>query len=206
MSEIVSNIPEFKVKYKDVFHLKNLYVMLHEYLLEEGFLSVGAEGYAAAVHSEIEKLYFEKFCQKGIHSGGKEMWIWWRTVKMPETKYSGYFRYLLDIDFHVVYARDQEIMHQGKKMNINWGEIEMFIRPKVEADYRNEWTNHWFLKHFKDLYNKRILSQEFEKREKELWRDAYRLQGKIKNFLNMRTFIPVPEPFHPPIYGYEAEF
>ena len=34
---IVADVPEFKVKYKDVFHLKNLYVMMHELLWEEGW-------------------------------------------------------------------------------------------------------------------------------------------------------------------------
>jgi hypothetical protein len=204
MSEIVSDIPEFRVKYKDVFHLKNLYVMMHEYLAEEGFFDQDQISSTGDGHRYAETLYMEKFVQKGLHSGGKEMWVWWRTIKMPETKYSGYFRYKLDFDFHVVYMTDLEIMHQGKKMKINTGEIEIFIRPAVEADYQGTWAKHWLLKHFLRLYNQRILSQEFEKREKELWRDAYKFQGKLKQFLNMRTFIPVPEPFWHPIYGYES--
>ena len=99
--------------------------------------------------------------------------------------------------------RDMEIMHHDKKMKIQTGEIEFFIRPKIEVDYREEWRKHWLLKHLIKIYNQRILEPEFDKREKELWREAYRFQGKIKNFLNMRTFIPVPEPFWSPVYGYE---
>lgn len=199
----VREIPLFKIKYKDVFHLKNLYVMIHEYLVEEGFLDEEQEQSASGGHKYTETLYMEKFIQKGIHQGGKEMWVYWRTFKMPETKYSGYMRYLLDFDFHVMYMQDIEIMHHGKKMKIQSGEIEFFIRPKIEVDYRGEWRKHWLLKHLLKIYNGRILHHEFEKREKELWRDAYRFQGKIKNFLNLRTFIPVPEPFWSPIYGYE---
>ena len=196
-------IPSFKVKYKDVFHLKNLYVMIHEYLAEEGFLDEDQESSTLTGHKYTETLYMEKFIQKGVHLGGKEMWVYWRTFKMPETKYSGYMRYLLDFDFHVMYMKDMEIMHQGKKMKIQDGEIEFFIRPKIEVDYRGGWRKHWLLKHLLKIYNGRILHHEFEKREKELWREAYRFQGKIKNFLNLRTFIPVPEPFWSPIYGYE---
>ena len=33
---VVAEIPVFRVKYKDVFHLKNLYNMMHEMLWEEG--------------------------------------------------------------------------------------------------------------------------------------------------------------------------
>jgi hypothetical protein len=203
-------IPEIRVKYKDVFHLKNLYVMLHEYLYEEGWQGTptpikGKDKHAPGSHANIEKLYLEKFCQKGLHSGGKEMWIWWRVQKMPESKMSSYVKYKIDMDFHMVYIQDREVMHQGKKMKIQWGEMEIFIRPYMELDYLDQWENHWLLKHFHETYQKRILSHELEKREKELWREAYRLQGVIKKYLNMRSFIPIPEGFHPAIYGYEAE-
>ena len=194
------NIPEFKVKYKDVFHLKNLYVMMHEYLLEEYWYGLTK----MKDHSDIETLYLEKFCQKGLHAGGKELWIYWRAFKFPEGKPSGYFRYKMEIDFHGVYFRDEDIIHQGKKMKIQFGELEIFFRPKIELDYNNQWEKHWFLKHIHKLYYTRVLRQEMEKREKELWREAYKLQGKVKRHLNLRTFIPVPEPFWHPIYGYES--
>ncbi len=197
------DIPEFRIKYKDVFHLKNLYVMIHEYLTEEGYLDKDQSQNNQEGHRYTETLYMEKFVQKGINLGGKEMWVWWRTVKAPETKYSGYYRYLLDFDFHVVYMKDEEIVHQGKKMKIQNGEIEFFIRPKIELDYKGEWANHWLLKHFHRLYYERLIKYEFEKREKELWREAYRFQAKIKQFLNLRTFIPVSDAFWQPIYGYE---
>ena len=54
-----------------------------------------------------------------------------------------------------------------------------------------------------DIEQVLVESYKYDKREKELWREAYRFGGKIKRFLNLRTFIPVPEPFHAPIYGYE---
>jgi len=201
MGEIV-RIPQFKIKYKDVFHLKNLYVMMHEYLAEEGWKGPG--GGMVYDHKDIETLYLEKHNQKGLHAGGKEMFVFWRLFKGgPEGKFSGYFRNRMEIDMHMVYMQDMEVMHQGKKMKIQKGEMEIFIRPILEGDYADEWTNHWFLKHFKDLFEKRIMSQEIDKREKDLWREAYRFGGKIKRYLNLRTFIPVPEPFHAPIYGYE---
>ncbi len=86
-----------KVKYKDIFHLKNMYVMMHEYLIEEGFLDEDQKG-GQAGHQYIEKMYMEKFCQKGLHAGGKEMWIWWRTIKRPETKTLDIYFYDLCIE------------------------------------------------------------------------------------------------------------
>jgi len=196
------DIPSFKVKYKDVFHLKNMYVMLHEYLTEEGFFGPGQKPGSQEGHVDVETMYMEKFVQKGLHQGGKEMWIWWRTYKKPETKYSGFYRYRLDFDVHVVYLTDIEVIHLGKKMKINSGEIEFFIRPYIEYDYDNKWEKHWLLKHVLKTYASRVFQHEFYKREKELWREAYRFQAKIKKYLQLRTFIPTPEPFHPAIYGY----
>ena len=197
MGEIT--IPEFRVKYRDVFSLRNLYIMLHELLLEEGWLGIDGD----QEHTDIETLYSENVYQRGIHRGGKELWFWWRAIKYPEGKYSGYIRNKLDIDAHVVYLQNVDVVHQGKKMNAQQGEIEMFFRPRILLDYNNQWEKHWFLKHMKNIYEKRIIHVELEKREKELWRDAYRIQAKIKQFLQLRTFVPVPEPFFARTYGYE---
>ncbi len=199
-------LPETKVKYKDVFNLKNLYVMMHEYLLEEKWF--GKEGPWASSpdkqHRDIEKLYLEKFQQKGLHSGGKELWIYWRLFKRPEGRYSGYVRYKLNIDFHGVYLQDREIIHQGKKIKVQWGELEIMFKGTVETDYNKEWEKHWFLKHWKELYENRIMSQEMEKHEKQLWREIYRLTAVVKRYLDMRVFIPTPQPFTPRLYGMET--
>ncbi|MBI3034988.1 hypothetical protein HYY71_01575 [Candidatus Woesearchaeota archaeon] len=195
----IAKIPEFRVKYRDVFSLRNLYVMLHNTLLEEGWRGVDGDDYL----EDIETFYSENVYQKGIHRGGKELWFWWRAYKSLESKTSGYLRNRLDIDAHVVYLQNVEVVHQGKKMTAQNGEIEMFFRARIESDWNNEWQNHKFLKYVKPIYEKRILHVEIEKREKELWRDAYRIHAKVKQFLQLRTFVPVPEPFFARTYGYE---
>ena len=196
----IAKIPEFRVKYSDVFSLRNLYIMMHEMLLEEGWL--GKDG--STDHEDIETFYSENVYQRGIHRGGKEMWIWWRAYKYYEGKYSGYLRNRLDIDAHCVYMQNVEVMHQGKKMTVQKGEIEIFFRPRIESDYLDEkWEDHWFLKRMKPFYEKRIIHSEIEKREKDLWRDAYRIREKIKQFLKLRTLVPVPEPLFARQYGYE---
>ncbi|MEK6984582.1 MAG: hypothetical protein AABX33_08455 [Nanoarchaeota archaeon] len=196
---VIASIPEFRVKYSDVFSLRNLYIMLHEMLLEEGWRGLEGE----RDHEDIETLYSENIYQRGIHRGGKELWFWWRTEKFSEGKYSGYLLNKLDIDTHIVYLQNVEVVHQGKKMTAQKGEIEMFFRARIESDYKGEWDEHKFLRYIKPIYEKRIIHNEIEKREKELWRDAYRIQGKIKQFLQLRTFIPVPEPFFARQFGYE---
>lgn len=203
--EVLKEIPMFSVKYKDVFSLKNLYIMMHELLLEERWLGFDDEEADLTAHSDIETLYSENVYQPAIHHGGKEMWIWWRLQKHHE-RYSSYFLNLLDIDWHIVTLQEREIVHQGKKMKTHWGEIEMFFRAKIISDVGEKWKNDPLLKHFKHIYEHRIMHSAVEKREKELWREVYRIQSKVKAYLKLRTWMPTPELFHPAQYGFEGEF
>ena len=204
VGDVKREIPTFSVKYKDVFSLKNLYIMMHELLQEEGWLGFEGNDDAMSAHSDIETLYSENVYQHGIHHGGKEMWIWWRARKHHEGRPSEYFLNLLDIDWHVAYLQEREIVYQGKKMKTQWGEIEMFFKPILVSDVGHKWESHWFLKHFKEFYEERMHHANIEKREKDLWRDAYRIQSKVKAYLNLRTWMPTPELFHPRQYGFES--
>ena len=173
--------------------------MLHETLLEENWLGKDGE----TDHTDIETLYSENVYQKGIHRGGKELWFWWRAYKFPESKYSGYFRNRLDIDAHCVYLQNVEIVHQGKKMTAQNTEIEFFFRARIELDWQKQWEHNWFMKQMKPIFEKRIMHAEIEKKEKELWRDVYRIQAKVKQFLQLRNWMDVPEPFFAKQFGYE---
>jgi hypothetical protein len=198
----VVEIPEFRVKYNDVFSLRNLYLMMRTTLLEEGWK--GADGEEDG--SDFEVFYSENMYQKGAHRGGKEMWVYWRLSKGfgPAGRPNLYFREHLEIDMHMVYMADIEIVHQGKKMTAQKGEIEIFFRPYIMADVGGKWEDHKLLKHFKHIYEERIMRVEIEKKEKDLWREAYRIQAKVKQFLELRMHGPVPEPFFARRFGYEG--
>ncbi|GAG26490.1 unnamed protein product [marine sediment metagenome] len=103
-------------------------------------------------------------------------------------------------------TQEREIVHQGKKMKTQWGELEIFFRARVISDLGHKWEKHPFLKHFKRIYEERIMHAHVEKREKDLWRDVYRLQSKVKAYLNLKTWMPTPELFHPKQYGFEQQF
>jgi hypothetical protein len=196
---VLVTIPEFRIKIREVFSLRNFYILLHQILAQEGWMGKGGD----ADHRDIETLYSENVYQKGIHRGGKEMWIWWRAEKFRDGKKSGYFKNTLDIDLHVVYLQNVEVIQQGKKMQAQNAEIEIFIRPKVLSDYKGEWDNHWLLKHLKHIYEHRIMHGDIEKQEKDLWREAYYLQSKMKKYLQMRNYASTPSMFFPEKMGHD---
>jgi len=204
--DVAREIEPFSIKYVDVFSLQNLYVMMNELLIEEGWLGYEGADTELAFHSDIETLYSENVFQKAIHKGGKEYWVWWRLQKDAEDRSSEYFKNTLDIDWHCVGTNPIEVVHQGKKVKAVQGELEIFFKPRIMSDIGYKWENHKFMKHFKKFYEKRLMYPHIEKREKELWRDVYRLQSKCKAFLNLRTWKPTAEQFHPKVYGWEGQF
>ncbi|HLD86860.1 MAG TPA: hypothetical protein VJB12_02250 [Candidatus Nanoarchaeia archaeon] len=195
-------IPEFKVKYNDVFSLRNLYLMMRTTLLEEGWS--GPDG--SDDGQDFETYYSENMFQKGGHRGGKEMWVYWRVRKNfgPAGRQNWYFRNQLEIDMHMVYMENIEVVHMGKKMTAQKGEIEFFFRPYLIGDVGGKWGSHKLLKHIRHIYEDRIMRVEVEKKEKDLWREAYRIQTRIKQYLELRNFAVVPEPFHAKRFGFEG--
>ena len=204
--DVVREIPMFSVKYRDVFSLRNLYVMMHELLLEEGWRGFEEQEADLTAHSDLETLYSENVYQRGIHYGGKEYWIWWRAQKHHEGRRNDYFLNVLDLDWHAVSVEEREIVHQGKKMRTQFGELEMFFKAKVISDLGHKWENHPLLKHFKHIYEERIMHAHVEKRQKDLWRDVYRIQSKVKAYLNLKTWMPTAPPFHAVQHGFESQF
>jgi hypothetical protein len=170
----------FRIKYKDYLHLRYLYIMMHEWLVEEG--------YASRTDSEFpEHFYLFRETQKS----GNEKWIWWRTEKIPND--NNYYKYVLDIDIHVILLKDVEVIHQGQKFPTNWGEPEIKIRARLIKDYKHSWRNHWLLKHLDKVFHQRIFKKELEAHKLEFYREAYRFQEAIKTFLKLKTYLPEPE-------------
>src|SRR3989338_8808589 len=199
----IIEIPEFRVKYNDVFSLRNLYMMMRTTLLEEGWK--GADGTDDG--SDFETYYSENMFQKGGHRGGKEMWIYWRLQKDfgPANRPNPYFRNHLEIDMHMVYMENIEVVHMGKKMTAQKGEIEMFFRPYMNADVGGKWGAHKLLRHFRHIFEDRLMRVEVEKKEKDLWRESYRIQNKVKQYLELRVFSALPpEQFYARRFGYEG--
>jgi hypothetical protein len=168
----------FKIKHKDYFSWKYLYTLIHEWLVEEG--------YAPREDQEFpEVLYLHREHQKA----GNEIWVYWRLQKYPVIK-NPFWRYDLDIDIHVVLMRDTEIMFQGKKYKVNWGEPEVKIWAKCIADYKREWEKSPIMAWLKKIFWRRIIKRDFEMHKKELYREAYRLQEAIKTYFKLSTYLP----------------
>jgi len=184
---------QFRIKFKDIFNLKEFYLAMHFWLIEYGWSSVDSDG------EPEKKDFFETLYLERQEAGGaREMWWWWRMQKIPTE--NSYYKYHLDIDFHPLYILPAEVIRDGKKLKANKGEIEIKIWAYLEFDYKGEWSRHPILKLFNQIFPKRIFKKElYEDHKLELYREAYILQNFIKKWFKLKTFLPFEEvtPFYP---------
>ena len=184
----------FRVKYKDIFSLKQFYIAIREWLKEYGWSSVDSDGDIEEGEEWWETNYIERIEQ----DGSKEMYWWWRIQKLPIT--NSYYKYHMDINFHPLGISNTEVMRDGKKFKVNKGEVEVNVFAYIEFDYKGEWSNHSFLKFFNKMFPERIFRKElYEDHKLELYREAYTLQAYMKKWFKLKSFLPYEEitPFYP---------
>lgn len=174
-------IPVMKVKYKDIFELKEFYTALREWLLEYGW-----------VDEEDESDHWETYYAERVTQGNvKEIWIQWRAIKkVPDAPYLMYY---LDLDYHVLGLSAADIVKEGQKMSVNKGEVEVSIKAFIEKKYEAEFEKQWLLKNVKKLFTQRVYRATLEQRKKELFQEMYALQNFMKQWFKMKRYLPYEE-------------
>jgi len=173
-------ITELKIKVKDKFSVADLLKDLNEWLKENHYVDLNGK-------EDYETLYTH-----ALKSGGSflDSWLWWRCVKYPEgtAKKTAYLRYRLNIDMHYLGdAAETEVVHKGKKVKLNRGEMSITITPTVELDFRNEWKNKGLAGLFDEIFKKRLYKKDIGKHIEFLILESYRLQNMFKQFFRLES-------------------
>lgn len=163
---------QIRLKHKDKFHMKNFYYMMHEWIVQEGWAGRGDE--------EFPEIFAGRNDAAG---GGSEVWWFWR----PKKEINKFFRWEMDINAHVLTLRDIEEVKDGKKFKTNFGDIEVWVKVNLVLDPDDRWKKHPILRHFVDLYVKRMIKNDVEKQKLALKNEAYRFQEAMKSFLGLVT-------------------
>jgi len=178
-------VAKFEIEHEDVFHLKNLYKKIHDWFIEEEFLD--PDGFV----DKFETLYWERIKPNGAH----EHHIWWRTQKIPYA--NKYYRYVVRLDIQTLNMKPFEVLVNGQKMGTNKGDVILRMEAWLQLDFKNKWQNHWFLKHFDQMFRTRIIYKQIEAYKKDLYDASYRIQNKMKRWLELKTPYPMMRDFHP---------
>jgi hypothetical protein len=174
----------FRVKWKDIFNVKEFYRGMHEWGHENDWHDM--EDHL----DHYETLYFEKV---GLY-GDKEIWLRWRWQKQPNE--NSYYKYHMDLDFHFLYLVPTEVVREGKKFkkDVYKGEVEVWVTALIELDHEGKWSKHPFLRYFNKVLPERIMRKDlYEEHKRELYREAYLLQNFIKKWLKLKRFLPYEE-------------
>jgi len=175
-------VKDININFKDVFHLKNLYKVIHDWIIQEGF----------GPDKDMEVLYY----QWDKQTAGTEHWIWWRTERESGDKY---LKYRIDVDMHTLGITKAEVVVGGHKMKTNTGEVDVHITGYMVYDYEDKWKKSKFLSMFHDFYRKRIKKETYTDLEENFIFDVYRLHAHIKQYLELAQIHPYdyPKGFQP---------
>lgn len=173
-------IPVLKIKYKDIFELKEFYEMFHDWLMDNDWRDL----------EENSDHWETHYAERTSAGGAKELWIWWRLSK--PVRYAPYLRYYLDIDFHGLGIVQVEIVKEGQKMKVQKAELEMKIKGSIELLYTSKFKESAVLRHLERIFTKRIYTVKSE-REKELYQELHVLANFIKQWFKLKRYMPYEE-------------
>lgn len=193
MAVVKLSLPTLEVVYKDMFIMLSLYRMTHKWFMENEYRDPSDD---PSLESSGEILYWVRV---GTHHNPQEneLRLWWRTKKWfapVGTSSSSQYQYHIDVDWNVINMTNKEIMHEGKREKVQHAELRIMIRPYIEV---GDLKSTPLLKYFDTWFRSRLIKKNLEENRKMLYQDAYRLQGTIKKYLELKTFLPVePYTFH----------
>jgi hypothetical protein len=174
------------ITYKGVFHFKNLYKFLKEWLDAYNFKSDSGG-------ATWEAFYWERRSA----TGHTDYNIWWRLKKHPDEQPSSWIEYKLNIDFIGIAIEKTDTMLNGKKTGAYKGELNINITPVILIDKQKLWDDSTILGKFTKSFLKRTYKKEIKYHKDQLDDVIFQLQEAVKHFLGLSTFGNYGEGFHP---------
>ena len=184
------SVANYEIINKQVFTVENLYKMVHDWLIENQFFD------KVTGDDKFETMYMENIAQDGT----KEVNAWWRTEKSIAS--NKYYKYDLDIEYHVLLMKNVEVTYANQKFKTSHSEVSLKVHANLILDPHDKWTS-GFLKRFDNLFRNRIYKVNIEAHMRDLYRQAYDLQARLKQFLKLNQFMEVGAELYPKL-GYET--
>jgi hypothetical protein len=188
-NQLVSILPGnvAKIKFKDIFDLKEFYKALHLWLDEYGWHghSLSKNGDLRADSDHFEIYYREKISDGGV----REMDILWRMFRNSPS--SNWLRQHLNFKFKVLGMTSTDVIRDGEKFKVNKGEVEISVSAWIEKTYVPQFEKYPILKPFLQIFDKRVY--EIQEKEKELYQEIYVLLNFIKQWFKLKRYLPYEE-------------
>lgn len=181
----------FELKNTKIFHMKNFYKFLYQYMIEEGYRTAGIE--------DQSDTYPETFYDEWVLPNGyMERRIWWRFYYNPEThaRFGTQYRYYIDLNFRNLWLKDTETVIQGKKIKAQKGEIGIIVKAYFKFISEDEIKKHPILQYFYYFWRRRWIKYIYEGYRDDLRAKMRKLQDAIKEFMDTATYEDDQKSFH----------
>jgi hypothetical protein len=170
-------LDDARVKHKDYFNVKYLYMMCHEWFIEHLYGPRDDKKWP-------ETMYMHRFTQ----TSGQEVWIWWRFRKV----FNRFIRYDLDVDWHIIGMEEAEVVKDGKKYKAEKGECEFKIYAKLIFDPGKDFKK-GILSSLKETFWQRMYYKDILAHRKQLYHELYEFKQYVKTYFNLKNYLPEPE-------------
>lgn len=159
--------------------MSNFYKWLREYLLERGYIQNDSMENTAHTHEDLmEKFHFHRVYQ----SGGREIIVVWKSHRA----HNQYVYKHLNITFITPNMVDTEVMHQGHKLSVQKGELDIMLSSYLEIDPKNLFkAKGWLFEKFWNLVRFRLYAGQFKDLENKYRADVQELVDHIKQFFGL---------------------
>ena len=180
---------EFVVK--ETFNWELLYKRFYEFLQEEDWkdLQQGKDDY---------EIYHY---QADLGGGAKSQDIWWRATRTPKDDMAGQLKFYLKLDFKTLAIKKKEIMHEGKKLELENGELTvrlwLYLDTQNDDKKAKEWKENFFLKLLHSWFWDKESKEKIERAEEELDKFSKDLQALLTKFTGAQK-TDGPRDFLPP--------
>ncbi len=189
---------ETRIKFKDIFDMKEFYAAIHFWYQEYGW----DDGYPFT----REGFWYETNYDERVDTGGaKEMWIRWRLEKRPQHR--DMVKYYMDVDMHVLALKGTEVIKNGQKIKTNKGEVEFNVKTYIHllaGTGHKEFKEGLFAPLKKALFTTMLpimgkRMYQVPELKRELYNELYIMQNFLKQWFRLKRYLPYEEVknFHP---------
>jgi len=152
-----------KIKYVGIFHLKDTYKMMFEWLNDKGYA--------------VDETSYKEV----IRNNEREVEIRWIVTK----EQSDYFQYEFSVFFHGLNVVNTEVEVDGVKKKMQKGELTTEFSWTINKDYKNRFSQNEFSKRVRNYYDKYLVSKRIEEQEILIVRDFEAMLGVLKDYLGV---------------------
>ena len=183
------------LSYKGPVEFTNYYKMLWEWLKNNGF------GHRPSSTDDSDNsIEIEDYQSEIRMPNFSNQWIWWRVAKYKPNG-SDLFHFEMDINFQTLGLGKKEVMHNGQKMNLHNGEINVKIRARV-IFHADKITDNWISEMMFNQLRWRYYQKLIEEHKADLYDMAMEFYDRAKTYVGLPAVVTTfGTSFHPK-FGY----